>query len=63
MRNLVKQRELTPRGEILKSFILAQNRKRDQKKVKFQKQNLDPVDLRMKKVFKIIEEIKSMIKK
>ena len=62
MKNLTKTRELTPKGKMLKAFILREQKQREQRKLKF-KQPFEAIDLRMKKVNETIEQIKKILKK
>ena len=62
MRNLVKTTELTPKGKMLKAFIIRDEKRRHERKLKF-KQPFEAIDLRMKKVNETIEQIKKILKK
>jgi ppGpp synthetase/RelA/SpoT-type nucleotidyltranferase len=62
MKNLTKTRELTPKGKVLKAFILREQKQREQRKMKF-KDPFESIDLRLKKVHSIIEELKKKFKK
>lgn len=62
MRNLVKTKELSPKGKVLKAFILNEERKRQERKLKFKKP-FEAMDIRMKKVNETIEQIRKILKK
>jgi hypothetical protein len=55
-------KKLTPKGEVLKAFILRDQRKRLERKMKFKKP-FEQIDLRLQNVNQIIEELKAKFKK
>lgn len=63
MKNLVKTTNLTHKGKVLmKSLSINKERKQRVQNMKTN-EPFETIDLRMKKVFQTIEEIKKMIKK
>jgi hypothetical protein len=62
MRNLVKTKELSPKGKVLKAFILNEERKRQERKMKFKKP-FEQIDIRLENVNRIIDELKAKFKK
>ena len=62
MRNLVKTKELSPKGKVLKAIILRDQKKRSEKRLKFKKP-FEQIDLRLENVNRIIQELKAKFKK
>jgi hypothetical protein len=62
MKNHLKINELTPKGKVLKAFILYDQKKRLERKMKFKKP-FDQIDLRLQNVNRIIQELKAKFKK
>jgi hypothetical protein len=62
MKNLTKTRELTPKGKMLKAFILREQKQREKRKMKFKKP-FEQIDLRLQNVNRIIQELKAKFKK
>jgi hypothetical protein len=55
-------KKLTPKGEVLKAFILRDQKKRSEKRLKFKKP-FEQIDLRLENVNRIIEELRKKFKK
>ncbi len=62
MKKLLKTNELTPKGKVLKAFILRDQKKRLERKLKFKKP-FEQIDLRLQNVNRIIQELKAKFKK
>jgi hypothetical protein len=62
MKKLLKTNELTPKGKVLKAFILRDQKKRLERKLKFKKP-FEQIDLRLQNVNQIIQELKAKFKK
>ena len=61
MKNHLKTKELTPKGKVLKAFILRDQKKRLERKLKFKKP-FEQIDLRLQNVNQIIQELKAKFK-
>ena len=61
MKKLLKTNELTPKGKVLKAFILRDQKKRLERKMKFKKP-FEQIDLRLQNVNQIIQELKAKFK-